>query len=197
MEPALTAAAAWLDAVGIGPWSRGSALVYPLANTLHLLGLVILVGGIGIVDLRIMGLWRSLPMAGLSRALTPVAIAGLALMAVSGAILFAADGTALARSTIFGRKLIIIAAALANAAVFRLIWGAHIAGWAGTAPGAARAMAAASLISGLRRVRRGAGSPIADGAGGRAAARPVRRLTPIKPHAKPAVKPVRRPSKFW
>ena len=40
MEPVLTAAAAWLDMVGVGPWSRGSALVYPVANTLHLLGLV-------------------------------------------------------------------------------------------------------------------------------------------------------------
>ncbi|MBE1525895.1 hypothetical protein GGC65_000351 [Sphingopyxis sp. OAS728] len=146
MEPALTAAAAWLDAVGIGPWSRGSALVYPIANSLHLLGLVMLMGGIGVVDLRIIGLWRSLPLAGLSRALTPVAIAGLVLMVVSGAILFAADGTALARSAIFERKLIIVAAALANAAAFRLIWGAHIAGWAGTAPGVARAMATASLL---------------------------------------------------
>lgn len=146
MEPALTAAAAWLDAVGIGPWSRGSALVYPIANSLHLLGLVMLVGGIGVVDLRIIGLWRSLPMADLSRALTPVAIAGLVLMSVSGAILFAADGTALARSTIFERKLILIAAALANAATFRLSWRAHITSWTGAAPGAARAMAAASLL---------------------------------------------------
>lgn len=146
MEPALTAAAAWFDAVGIGPWSRGSALVYPIANTLHLLGLVMLVGGIGVVDLRIMGLWRTLPMAGISRALAPVAIAGLALMTVSGVILFAADGTALARSDIFRRKLIIIAAALANAAAFRLIWGAHMRDWPGIAPGAARATAAASLL---------------------------------------------------
>lgn len=146
MEPALTAAAAWLDTVGIGPWSRGSALVYPVANTLHLLGLVMLVGGISVVDLRIMGLWRALPMADLSRALTPVAIAGLVLMGVSGLILFAADGAALAQSSIFGRKLIIVAAALANAAAFRLTWGAHIQSWPSPAPGAARAMAAASLF---------------------------------------------------
>ncbi|HWV60381.1 MAG TPA: DUF6644 family protein [Sphingopyxis sp.] len=146
MEPVLTVAAAWLDTVGVGPWSRGSALVYPVANTLHLLGLVMLVGGIGVVDLRVIGLWRSLPMAELSRALTPVAIAGLVLMVVSGTVLFAADGTALARSAIFQRKLIIIAAALANAAAFRLIWRAHIAGWPDIAPGAARIMAAASLL---------------------------------------------------
>lgn len=146
MEPVLTAAAAWLDAAGIGPWARGSALVYPFANTLHLLGLVMLVGGIGIVDLRVIGLWRSLPMAELSRALTPVAVTGLVLMIASGTILFAADGAALARSAIFERKLVIIAAALANAAAFRWAWGGRMARWSGRTPDAAQAMAAASLL---------------------------------------------------
>lgn len=146
MEPVLTAAAAWLDTIGVGPWSRGSTLVYPVANTLHLLGLVMLVGGIGVVDLRVIGLWRSLPMAELSRALTPFAIAGLILMVASGTILFAADGAALARSAIFERKLILIAAALANAAVFRRRWNPHMACWTDSVPRPAKAMAAASLL---------------------------------------------------
>lgn len=146
MEGLLLPAAHWLDAVGIGPWSRGHALVYPLANTLHLLGLVMLVGGIGAVDLRIAGLWRGLPLDALSRALTPVAIAGLLLMIPTGTILFAADGEALAGSAVFHRKLVLIAVALANAITFRLIWGGRIAGWLGPAPAAARIMAAASLL---------------------------------------------------
>lgn len=146
MEPILTAAAAWLDMAGIGPWSRGSALAYPVANTLHLLGLVMLVGGIGAVDLRIVGLWQRLPVAELSRALTPVAVAGLILMAASGVILFAADGVSLAQSAIFERKLIIIAVALLNAAAFRLIWRAQLSESPDKAPAAARAMAAASLF---------------------------------------------------
>ena len=129
MEPLLTAAAAWLDTLGIGPWSRGSALVYPVANTLHLLGLVMLVGGIGVVDLRVMGLWRRLPMAELSRALTPSAVAGLLLMVASGIILFAAD-----------------AAALANAAAFRWAWNTRMMRWTDGAPRPAQAMAAASLL---------------------------------------------------
>lgn len=145
MEPLLTAAA-WLDAVGIGPWARGSSLIYPVVNTLHLLGLVMLVGAIGTVDLRIVGAWRSLPVAALSRALTPVAIAGLMLMVGSGTILFAADGPALAQSDIFVRKLVLIAAALANATAFRMIWGDRLQGWQGSAPIAARGMAALSLL---------------------------------------------------
>ena len=146
MESLLTIAASWLDAVGIGPWAGGSAFVYPVANTLHLLGLVMLIGGIGIVDLRVAGLWRRLPIAALSRALTPVAIAGLFVMAASGTVLFAADSAALAKSGIFACKLIVISVALANAAAFRLLWRARMADWSGSAPGAARAMAVASLV---------------------------------------------------
>lgn len=146
MEPVLTSAALWLDMIGVGPWARGSTLVYPVANTAHLLGLIMLVGGIGVVDLRIIGLWRALSAADLSRALTPVAVAGLILMAASGVILFAADGMALARSPLFGRKLVIIMIALANAAAFRLLWGVRIGRWPAQAPIAARTMAAASLV---------------------------------------------------
>ena len=145
MEGLLLAAAQWLDAIGVGPWARGSGTVYPVANSFHLLGLVMLVGGIGVLDLRIAGLWRSLPIEPLSRALTPVAIAGLAVMAASGLVLFAADGRSLAGSGIFRTKLVLIALALANAAAFRWRWGDRIGGWSGRVPAAARVMAAVSI----------------------------------------------------
>ncbi|MFS0737074.1 hypothetical protein ABC347_08490 [Sphingomonas sp. 1P06PA] len=75
---------------------RGDPLAYPIVNLLHLLGLVLLVGGIGLVDLRIAGLFRQLPADVLSRALTPVAGGGLALMVLTGPLLFAADARSLA-----------------------------------------------------------------------------------------------------
>ena len=146
MESLLLNAAGWLDAVGIAGWARGSALVYPIANTLHLLGLVMLVGGIGVVDLRIAGLWRALPIAPLSRALTPVAITGLVVMIASGVILFAAEGRALAASDIFYRKLVLIALALANAVSFRWVWGDRLGSWSTDVPLPARLMAVASLL---------------------------------------------------
>lgn len=146
MEALLLLIAEWLDAAGIGPWARGSAIVYPIANTLHLLGLVMLVGGIGVVDLRIVGLWRQLRIAPLSRSLTPVAIAGFVVMAASGTVLFAADGRALADSAIFHRKLVLIALALTNAVAFRRIWGHRVRDWTGRVPVAARLMALASVL---------------------------------------------------
>jgi hypothetical protein len=138
------AIAVWLDAAGLRAFAGGDN--YPWINSVHLLGLVMLVGAIGAVDLRIAGVWRGLPMAALSRALTPVAIAGFVILIASGSLLFAADGVALARSDTFLRKLVLIALALANAIAFRVIWTHRMSGWGAVAPTPARIMAAASVF---------------------------------------------------
>ena len=114
--------AAALEGSALGVTARESAWAYPLANLIHLLGLVLLVGGIGLLDLRLAGLFRALPLAALSRVLTPLAIVGLLLLAASGAVLFAADAGALVRSPRFQLKLLLIALALGNAGLFRWLW---------------------------------------------------------------------------
>lgn len=138
----MEALAATVEASAFGVWARGSAWAYPVANLVHLLGLVLLVGGIGVVDLRLAGLWRALPVEPLSRALTPLAVVGLLLFAVSGAVMFAADARALAGSSVFRWKLLAIALALTNAVAFRRLWHGHLE----TLPAAGRAAAVASLI---------------------------------------------------
>lgn len=140
----MEAIAIWLDAAGLRAFAGGDN--YPWINSIHLLGLVMLVGAIGVVDLRIAGAWRGLPMEPMSRALTPVAVVGLVILVASGSLLFAADGVALARSDTFLRKLVLIALALANAVVFRLIWQRRMAGWGDVAPTPARIMAAVSVL---------------------------------------------------
>jgi hypothetical protein len=145
LEALLSPAAIWLDAVGVGPWARGSGSVYPVANVLHVLGTVMLVGAIGVLDLRLAGAWRQLPAAPLSAALTPLAIAGLAVMLASGIVLFAADGEALARSRIFHWKLALVALALVNAALFRWRWDDGRRWEYGAPPATGRAMAIASV----------------------------------------------------
>ncbi len=136
----MEAFAAALQASALGQWAAGDA--YPYANALHLLGLVMLVGGIGLVDLRVIGAFRALPLPDLSRYVTPVALAGLALMAVTGFTMFAADAEALIGSTTFRWKLAAIAMALANALLFRWRFGDKL----DARPAAARVSAALSLL---------------------------------------------------
>ena len=129
-----------------GQWAGRSHYAYPVANLVHLLGLVMLVGGIGIVDLRLAGAFPSLPTAALARVLTPVAFAGLLLMLPSGITMFAADAEAMARSATFQRKLVLIALALANAILFRWLWNKRIPNWDESPPLSGRLMAGLSIL---------------------------------------------------
>jgi hypothetical protein len=139
---ALTAIAERLADSPFAVWAGESANAYPAANVVHVLGVVLLVGGIGIVDLRLVGLFRALPLQALARALTPLAVAGLILIVLSGSILFAADAKALALNGTFRIKLALIAVAIANALLFR--WRA---GGLADEPGPGlRLMALASLL---------------------------------------------------
>jgi hypothetical protein len=143
---ALAGLAEALESSGFGMWASRSAWAYPIANVVHVLGLVLLLGGIGIVDLRILGAFPRLPLPALSAALTPLAVAGLILILISGLTMFAADASAMAASGTFRRKLILIALALTNALAFRLMFGGRIAGWTVNPPPAAKVMALASLF---------------------------------------------------
>ncbi len=140
--------ARFAEAVGVssfGQWASGSALAYPLANVVHLLGLVMLIGAIGVVDLRLMGAFRAIPVAPLYRSLTPVAMIGLVLMVPSGATMFAADAT-VAGSAVFRLKMTLVVVAIANAVAFHILWRQRIATWEASPPLAGRIMAVVSLM---------------------------------------------------
>ncbi len=139
----LAAAPAALQASGLGAWARGPA--YAWINVLHLLGLVLLVGGIGILDLRLCGLGRALPVPALARFLTPFALTGLVVAAVTGIGLFAADAVSLAGSNTFRWKLVLVLLGLANAFLFRLAWRKQLDGWDERPSLSGKAVAATSL----------------------------------------------------
>jgi hypothetical protein len=106
---------------------------------------VLLLGGIGLVDLRLAGAFRALSPAALLKALTPLAVAGLALLALSGAVMFAADARSLIANPMLHRKLVMIALGLANAGLFAWLWRREADGWGARVPAGARAAGIASL----------------------------------------------------
>lgn len=111
-----------------------------------MLGLLLLLGGIGVVDLRLAGMMRALAVAPLLSALTPLAIAGFLLLAASGSIMFAADARSLIGNPMFERKLVMIGLAIANAGLFAWVWRQQAAGWGERVPAAARLAGVASLL---------------------------------------------------
>lgn len=134
-----------LEASPFAAWMRGAGSAYAVANLVHLLGLTLLLGSMLMLDLRLLGVGRRLPLQEVSRLLTPLALAGLAVQACSGFALFAADAVPLSASGAFRFKLAMIAIALANAALFRALWSGSLSAWDAAPPLAGRLQAALSL----------------------------------------------------
>jgi hypothetical protein len=99
---------------------RQSFWVYPIVNAGHIVGLALLFGAIVPLDLRLLGVWRTVPLAAMSRILLPVAIAGLALAVPTGILLFSVRATEYAATPLLWIKFALIACAIANALLLRL-----------------------------------------------------------------------------
>jgi hypothetical protein len=136
-----------IEASGVGQAMRGAAWLYPAVQVAHLAGMATLVGPVLLLDLRLLGVGRSLPLPEVARALLRCAAVGLAVVLPSGGLLFAAQATALPANPAFQAKLALLALAAANAAAFHAGAGRGMAAWgAGQgAPVAARVAACVSL----------------------------------------------------
>jgi hypothetical protein len=137
----------WLEATPLAAAMRQSPWLYPIVETAHILGLVLLIGAAAMFDLRLLGLSPRLPVADVARHLLPWCYVGLAVTALSGAMLFAADPLALWFNPAFRAKMALIVLAGVNAAAFHAGPFRSVARWDRFAPtpGAAKAAAALSL----------------------------------------------------
>jgi hypothetical protein len=141
-------APAWAVALmesGLGLAIRHSLWIYPLANVLHVIGVVLLVGPILALDLRFLGFARYVPIKAASRMLTPFAIVGICLIVPTGLTLFAADAGPLAGNRLLQIKLSLVALGLVNAVAFRLLWTRRISRWDTQPPALGRAQVMASI----------------------------------------------------
>lgn len=139
MDASLIAAS--LEGSAFGEWMR-AGWSYPIANVLHLIGLALLVGPILLLDLRVLGFARDLPLDRVSSVITPFVVCGIVLATITGFALFAADAQALVRNPLLWVKLVAVVVALINAAMFRRAF----RNTATTTPALARAMAAFSIV---------------------------------------------------
>lgn len=103
---------ALLDALAAsapGQWMRGARWGYAAVSGAHVLGIALLTGAILPLNLRLIGAWRSVPLAALARVLVPAAVAGLVLAMASGSLLFLARPERYALLSIFVVKMALVA----------------------------------------------------------------------------------------
>ena len=85
---------AWLEASALGHAMRDTGVwTYAVVNLAHILAIATLFGSILVLDLRLLGLWRRLPLVPLADAVTPLAAIGFIVAAVTGLGLLATKAT--------------------------------------------------------------------------------------------------------
>lgn len=118
MPSFLHACGAWLHDTSLSrAMSGGHPLLWPLCETLHIIGLALLFGIVGLLDLRMMGVGKGIPISGLLR-LIPWGIAGFALNAVTGFLFFVGDPFQYLNNIAFWWKMALIGLAGVNVVIF-------------------------------------------------------------------------------
>lgn len=104
---------AWIEGTALATWTRESPSIwaYPTVLTLHTVGLGVVVGASAVIDLRLLGFGRRIPLDALASLFRVIAWA-FVLNAATGVLLFMADATTKGRQPILYIKLGLIFLAL-------------------------------------------------------------------------------------
>jgi hypothetical protein len=136
---------AWLQSTWIATAVAENDILFPWIESVHVLAIVIVVGTISIVDLRLLGV-ASLDISAkrLMHDVIPYTWGAFAIAAITGSLMFSSDATHYAHNRLFQIKLVMLALAGLNMAVFHLFSERDIERWdvhGGSTPVAAKAAA--------------------------------------------------------
>jgi hypothetical protein len=120
-------------------WIASHTYAYPLLEVLHLVGIATLFGSLLLFELRVWGWGVALPVDALARLALPLSLAGFALAAASGSLMFASQPGELIANRVFVVKMGLLMLAGLNAASF------HARGGGARLDGLARAQTLLSL----------------------------------------------------
>jgi hypothetical protein len=153
---------AWLQSTWIATAVAENDILFPWIESVHVLAIVIVVGTISIVDLRLLGV-ASLDISAkrLMRDVIPYTWGAFAIAAITGSLMFSSDATHYAHNRLFQIKLVMLALAGLNMAVFHLFGERDIERWdapGATTPAAAKAAAVISLMAWIAVVSLGRGT---------------------------------------
>jgi hypothetical protein len=109
----------WIKASPTGVFVRDSTWAFPTLQSLHFIGMTMLIGVVGAIDLRVLGIARGLPIHPLHRFL-PLAFVGFFINMITGLILFSHDPYVYSFNASFRWKILLIVVAGLNALWFRL-----------------------------------------------------------------------------
>jgi hypothetical protein len=110
-----------LEASGLGRAMREWLWLYPSVETVHIVGIALLFGSIAMLDFRLLGFSRNIPVKRLAWHVLPVTAASFLLIVPSGVMMFVAHASDFISSPVFVLKMCLIMAAGVNAALFHAV----------------------------------------------------------------------------
>lgn len=137
----------WLQSSWLGHIMRDVPWLFPTCEGLHFVGMALLLGTIGVIDLRILGFAKGLPIGPLHR-LLPLAFFGFALNVATGIAFVCSDPDSYWIVPAFRFKMLLILLAGANAVWFWVAILKHVDEWGPDADASrlAKVISAASLL---------------------------------------------------
>ena len=105
----------WLESTSLAVWLRESPSVwsFPTVLTLHTAGMAVLVGASWMLDLRLLGVGRNVPLSAY-RWVFPTLAVGLFVNLVTGVLLFIKDPTTWGTAMPFLVKMVLVVASVAT-----------------------------------------------------------------------------------
>jgi hypothetical protein len=113
----MDAFAAWLEMTTASKFVTGQSWVWPTCETLHFIGLALLFGNVGLLDLRLLGVAKRLPVAPLSR-FVRWGIGGFIVNLITGLVFFVGSPSQYVNNIAFWIKMSLIVLAGLNLAVY-------------------------------------------------------------------------------
>ncbi len=138
----------WLMATRLSVFVNAHTWVWPACETLHFVGLALLIGNVGVLDVRLLGLEKGIAFQPLNR-FVRWAILGFTINLVTGIIFFVGNPGQYVHNIAFGYKLLFLVLAGVNVLIFYASGLARTVATLGPgddAPALAKAVAAASLV---------------------------------------------------
>ena len=95
-----------------------SSWAYPVLEIVHILGIAMLLGNLVLLELRVFGRGKNLPVADLARLSLSLAAVGFTLAALSGVLMFSTRPAELLSNRAFTLKMVLLFTAACNASWF-------------------------------------------------------------------------------
>ena len=109
---------AGIEQLAFAQWLKASFVAYPMVNALHIMSIGALLTSVVLMDLRICGVFRSLPQAPFVALLRRTALGAFAGALVTGLLLFSVKASTYAAMPIFLAKMALILLAGVNFVAF-------------------------------------------------------------------------------